>query len=57
MQSILTIIARMHEKGDEAALFWNNQEYPYSDFMDMVGLAIVGAGFGQVTFDKYMKGE
>lgn len=36
MQSIQTIIKRMRGKETEAALFWNEQEYSYPHFMEMV---------------------
>lgn len=36
MQSLHTIFERMRRKGSDTALFWNNQEYSYSDFIEMI---------------------
>ncbi len=36
MLSIHTILERMHSKKSEPALFWNNQEYSYSDLLTMI---------------------
>jgi len=36
MQSIHTIFERMRSKENETALFWNNQEYSYANFITMV---------------------
>ena len=36
MISIQTVIERMRRKESEVALFWNNKEYSYQDFMQLV---------------------
>jgi len=38
MQAIDTIIKRMAAGADAPALFWNDREYSYADFMELVDL-------------------
>ena len=53
MQAINTILGRMEEKRDESALYWNEQHYSYTEFLELVDawsarLADYGIGRGTV---------